>query len=111
MITLPALPFRFGQPNANNGVVKGCCTDSFTQAPKAQSNHVRPRLPFEALEELNDKEKGKDGGKEYIGTKVGVVTVNGSLNGALWANGSAILIGVGVVGAIRRHDLVVLKTR
>lgn len=91
------------------GDFKGCCTDDFTQAPKAQSNHVRPRLPFEALEELNDKESGKDGGKEYIGTKVWVVTVNGSLNGALWANGSAILKRVGVIGAIRRHDVVVLK--
>lgn len=63
------------------------------------------------MEELNDKENGKDSGKEYIGTKVGVVTVSGSLNGAFWANGSATLKAVDAVGAIRRHDVVVLEIR
>lgn len=94
------------------GCQGSCCTNSFTQAPKAQGNHVRPSLPFKALKELNDKKKGKDGGKECIGTQVGVVTVSSSLNGAIWANGSATLKAVDAVGsAIRRHDVVVLETR
>ena len=64
------------------------------------------------MEELNDKEKGKNGGKEYIGTQVRVVTVSGSLNGAFWTDVSATLKAVDAVRrAIRRHGVVVLEAR
>lgn len=87
-------------------------TNCFTQASKAQGNHIRPSLPFDALEELSDKEKTKNGGKECVGSEVRVVIVDGSLKRTSRANGSAILeVVIAIGGDIRRHDVVVLETR
>ncbi len=55
-------------------------TNCFSETAKAHGDQVCPCLESDAEDELDGQAEGEEGTKECIGTKTGVVGVNGELD-------------------------------
>jgi hypothetical protein len=51
-----------------------------SKTPETESNHIRPRLVFDAEDELDDETKEEEGGKEGIGFQARRVPIESSLD-------------------------------
>lgn len=84
-------------------------TDCLSETTKAQGDQVCPCLISYAEDELDTQAEGEEGTEEGIGAKIGVVAVDGEVDGAVDTDRGAVLyrlFGCWENGRLRwvRHD-------